>query len=171
MYSSEVEEMQTLTVSTWSNETSKVDIEFLSQYKSQYFKDKDFQWACDSCLSLKKAIKANPTKQTYCDFKPILAYYDQTYNCDSCKSDFVFSKQEQKFWYEERSFWVQSKPKHCKECRKKKRKEKEYHKRISQLKKKGENLKVEEIAELAEIYDHFGNEAKRNMYLNRIKNR
>jgi hypothetical protein len=161
--------MQTLTVKNWSNETTKVDIEFLSQYKNRLLKNKGFQWACDSCLSLKKAIKANPTKQTYCDHKPILAYYDQTYNCDSCKSDFIFSKKEQKFWYEELGFWIQSKPKHCKDCRKEKRREKEYHKRIGLLKEKEENLNVEEIAELAEIYNHFGNEAKRNMYLNILK--
>jgi len=169
VYKSEVEEMMTLTVSFWPTNTSKVDIDFLSSYKSQMFYDENFQWACDGCLKLKKATKANPANQTYCDHKPLLAYFNQKHQCESCDTIFIFSQQEQKFWYEKLGFWVQSKPKHCKECRKEKRKEKYYHKRIKELKVNSENLEVNELAELAEIYEHFGNEVKRNMYLNKLK--
>jgi len=169
VHKSEVDGMLSLQVSYWSSNKSKVDLEFLSQYKQPLFNDEHFQWACDGCLRLKKAIKGNPTKQTYCDFKPHLAYYDQKFTCDSCEAEFTFTKEEQKFWYETLGFWVQSKPKHCKECRKEKRKEKAYQKRINELKAKAENLVNEELAELAEIYEYFGNEEKRNKYLNILK--
>lgn len=128
VYKSEVEEMLTISVSYWPSNTSKVDLDFLSSYNSQLINDDDFQWACDGCLRLKNAIKANPINQTYCDHKPLLAYFDQKHLCESCDTKFLFSQQEQKFWYEKLGFWVQSKPKHCKECRKVRRIKKLYQK-------------------------------------------
>lgn len=169
VYSSDIKEMKSIPISAKQTGFDKVDLEFLSNYTHSSLHRDDHQWACDTCIEQKKAVKANPDKQTYCDHLPILAYYDQKYNCKSCEVEFIFSKEEQKFWYEELNFWVQSKPKHCKECRKLKRKEKEYHKRINELKEKETSLNAKELSELAVIYEYFGNEVKRNMYLNKLK--
>ena len=169
VYASEIENMKSLSVSLWPNKTSKVDAEYLSSYSINTFNSENFQWACDSCLVLKKAIVANPTKQTYCDYKPYLAYFDKEIECQSCGVQFTFKKEEQLFWYEKLGFWVQSRPKNCIECRRIKRKEKSYQKRIEELNSKSELLNLEELNELAQIYDYIGNEAKRNMYLNKIK--
>ncbi len=169
VYGSEVEEMKKIKIPYGANYTIKVDNDFLKTYKNSILNDKNFQWACDSCLASKRAIKGNPANQTYCDYSPYLAYFDRDFECESCESTFVFAKKEQKFWYEELKFWVQSMPKHCKSCRKEIRKEKQYHKRIAELNEKQGSLKIDELSELAVIYDHFGNEQKRNKYLNLVK--
>ncbi len=75
------------------------------------------QWACSHCLKKQKAIRAYPEAQKYLDHPPYLAYFATEIACEDCKETFVFSAQEQQYWYEELCFWVQSRPKHCKTCR------------------------------------------------------
>jgi hypothetical protein len=84
-----------------------------------------FQWACDSCLQSKRAIPANPAKQLFCDYPPYLSYFDKERTCETCGESFVFSASEQKFWYENLGFWVQSEAINCKSCRKKARENKQ----------------------------------------------
>lgn len=79
------------------------------------------RWACNYCLKTGKAIAARPEQQTYCDYPPYLAYFDWTCRCLDCQNDFVFSAREQQYWYEERKFWVQSRPIRCLACRRKAR--------------------------------------------------
>ena len=83
--------------------------------------DAKIQWACDDCLKRGRAERADISKQTFCDAPPYLAFYDTTYFCEDCGKEFVFGTSEQRYWYEELQFWVQSRPKQCKDCRKKRR--------------------------------------------------
>ena len=76
------------------------------------------QWACRRCVKSGRAIVANPVAQKFCDYPPYLAYFDVPLRCEDCGSKFVFEASEQRFWYEELKFWVQSRPKQCAACRK-----------------------------------------------------
>lgn len=76
-------------------------------------------WACEQCLSRRKAILGNPIKQKFCDCYPYYAYADEERICEECRKTYMFDKEEQKHWYEELDFWVQSRPKKCKTCYKK----------------------------------------------------
>lgn len=82
------------------------------------------QWACRYCLKSGRAIEANPVVQKFCDYPPYLAYFDVPLKCEDCGSKFLFEAKEQKFWYEELKFWVQSRPKLCAACRKLRRERK-----------------------------------------------
>ena len=76
-------------------------------------------WACDFCLERGHALLANPQKQRYCDHWPHYAYRDRKHPCSDCGESFMVEAWEQKFWYETLRFWVQSFPKCCKSCYKK----------------------------------------------------
>ena len=76
------------------------------------------QWACPICLKRSVAIRGKPWLQTWCDYPPYFAFFDVKLDCEDCKNQFVFSASEQQFWYEKLLFWVQSRPKQCKNCRK-----------------------------------------------------
>lgn len=84
-------------------------------------------WACNPCLIDGKALSAQPWLQEWGDFEPFYAYYNKDMTCADCKTDFVFSADEQRFWYEEKRFPVVSYPKHCLDCRRKRRGRKKGH--------------------------------------------
>jgi hypothetical protein len=77
---------------------------------------KIIHWACNNCIRNGKAIFADSHKQKFCDCYPYLAYFDEQRKCQQCGTKYTFDKAEQKHWYEELQFWVQSRPKSCKEC-------------------------------------------------------
>ena len=63
------------------------------------------------------SVTANPEKQNY----TVVAestYYSMKLVCDRCRQEFWFSANEQKIWYEEWGFWIDSIPKQCAYCRK-----------------------------------------------------
>ncbi|HZZ81748.1 MAG TPA: zinc-ribbon domain containing protein [Gemmataceae bacterium] len=79
------------------------------------------QWACNQCIKKGLAIMGAPALQTFCDHGPYFAYFDVELHCEDCGKQFVFSAQEQMFWYEQLKFWVQSRPKQCAACRRARR--------------------------------------------------
>lgn len=91
------------------------------EFQDSHSKHEKIHWACDNCLKNGKALLADPTKQTFVDFVPYYGYFDLPFVCDTCGKDFVFPALEQRYWYENLKFWVQSKPKNCADCRRKKR--------------------------------------------------
>ena len=62
------------------------------------------------------AIKADISKQKYC-VCPRHWYINAIFTCSRCGQDFTFSAEEQRFWYEELGFYVDSLPRQCRECR------------------------------------------------------
>ena len=62
------------------------------------------------------AAKADTSKQdfTVC---PRYWYVEVTFHCARCGEAFVFSAEEQRFWYEDLGFYVDSCAKHCPTCR------------------------------------------------------
>ncbi len=78
-------------------------------------------WACNTCLEAKRAMKADPAKQKFKACEPYYAYFDEERTCQKCQRQFVFTKEEQKHWYERLGFWVWSRPVNCKACSRKKK--------------------------------------------------
>jgi Probable zinc-ribbon domain len=71
-------------------------------------------------LDYDSAIKADVTRQVY-TVVPRYWYVDATLRCEQCGDCFRFSAHEQKAWYEDYSFYVDSFPKLCKACRRDRR--------------------------------------------------
>ncbi len=69
-------------------------------------------------LNYDSAQRADTSKQAF-TVCPRHWYIDATFRCVDCGCEFVFSREEQKFWYEERKFYVDSQPNRCAACRKK----------------------------------------------------
>ena len=67
-------------------------------------------------LDYGSAVRATPDKQN-CSICPRYWYLDATFSCTRCGSEFTFTAAEQRIWYEEYGFWIDSLPKHCLECR------------------------------------------------------
>ena len=63
-------------------------------------------------LDYKNAQRADISKQHY-TVCPRHWYVDATFACRDCGEEFVFSADEQRFWYEDRKFFIDSLPKHC----------------------------------------------------------
>ena len=66
------------------------------------------------------AVHADISKQNY-PVCPRHWYVDAETICTDCSEPFIFSASEQKFWYEDLHFWVESFPKQCPPCRKTRR--------------------------------------------------
>lgn len=61
------------------------------------------------------AIRGNPDKQNY-SVCPRHWYIDASFECESCGEEFTWTAREQKAWFEDYLFWVDSQPRHCKKC-------------------------------------------------------
>ena len=62
------------------------------------------------------AVRADISRQNFL-VCPRHWYMDASFRCVRCDNGFVFSAGEQRRWYEEKGFWIDSLPKHCLACR------------------------------------------------------
>ena len=69
------------------------------------------------------AVRGNPERQNYCHahHPPKYFYLDETNTCVQCGQEFVFTAEEQKFWYETLQFNFDSIAIRCRDCRKQRR--------------------------------------------------
>lgn len=67
-------------------------------------------------LDYATAIRAEIGKQDF-SVCPRHWYIDATFRCPRCDSNFVFTASEQQLWYETLGFWIDSRAKHCVQCR------------------------------------------------------
>lgn len=67
-------------------------------------------------------VVANPAKQHYSVF-PETVYFPMQLRCERCAALFWFTAGEQRVWYEEWGFWIDSIPLDCAECRRVRREE------------------------------------------------
>lgn len=67
-------------------------------------------------LEYSTAARADTSRQefTVC---PRHWYIDAEFACQRCGESFVFTAEEQRFWYEELKFYVDSLPQQCQPCR------------------------------------------------------
>lgn len=83
-------------------------------------------------MDYKTSQKADISKQNY-TVCPRHWYVDATFVCRDCGQEFVFKVSEQRFWYEERRFYVDSIPKACPNCRRAERTRVELRRRYDAL--------------------------------------
>ena len=67
-------------------------------------------------LDYTTAIRADVSKQN-CSICPRHWYINAAFHCARCGETFVFTNHEQKTWYEDLGFWIDSLAKHCSKCR------------------------------------------------------
>lgn len=133
------------------------------------------QWACNHCLHTRRALAGRPWLQTFCDWPPYLAYFDRTFSCEDCHNSFVFSAQEQQYWYEKLKFWVQSVPKQCPACRRERREKNEQFQllqtKLKELPEKSHLQEPQQLLAIASLYLQIGSYQKASEYVGRAKNR
>lgn len=129
------------------------------------FKD----WACIPCERKKSVLFPDYSKQNYGLGGPILFYFSKEMTCATCKKEFVFEAEDQKFWYEDLGFNDGSYPKNCLSCRKETRRQKQLHKKLGEWLNK--DLKTpEHFEEIADVYKQLGILEKAALFLARAKN-
>ncbi len=128
------------------------------------------QWACPICLKRSIAFQGKPWLQTWCDYTPYFAFFDVKLNCEDCKNKFVFSASEQQFWYEKLQFWVQSRPKQCKNCRKVRRQIKQANTELQELLKNCDRNNSIDLAKLARLYFDINSYKSGSEFLKRAIN-
>jgi hypothetical protein len=62
------------------------------------------------------AVRAETERQN-CSICPRYWYVDAVFPCARCGAEFTFTAAEQRVWYEDYGFWIDSLPKHCLACR------------------------------------------------------
>jgi hypothetical protein len=67
-------------------------------------------------VDFETAIRSNIEKQN-CSVCPRYWYIDADFECEGCGKAFTWSAAEQKAWFEDFFFWVDSSPRHCRKCR------------------------------------------------------
>jgi hypothetical protein len=83
-------------------------------------------------IDYKTALRADISKQNY-TVCPRHWYVDALFVCRECSEEFVFSATEQRFWYEDRQFFVDSLPTRCVGCRKAERNRLELRRRYDAM--------------------------------------
>lgn len=83
-------------------------------------------------LDYSTAQRGDISKQNY-SVCPRHWYVDATFVCRDCAEEFIFSASEQRFWYEDRHFWIDSLPTRCIPCRKEQRTRSNLRKRYDVL--------------------------------------
>jgi len=106
-------------------------------------------------MDYKTAERADILKQNY-TVCPRHWYINATFICRDCGKEFVFTASEQRFWYEEKQFYVDSCPKTCTTCRRSERTRLELRRRYDTviadaLGKCADEKKQEAIALICEI--------------------
>lgn len=131
----------------------------------------EIQWACPTCLETGRALKADLDRQVFCDYPPYLAYYDVTMDpCTDCGQPFVFGASEQRFWYEELQFLVQSRPKQCIPCRKKRRERNRAHQQLGEATRTLDPRDPEQLATVAQLLYQAGSQRKGREFAARARN-
>lgn len=102
-------------------------------------------------LDYATAIRGNPDKQNY-SVCPRHWYIDADFKCAGCDREFTWTAGEQKAWFEDYFFWVDSHPRHCKACMAGKRRIegllKEYDGKVAEARKRNN---IEEKRRIVEI--------------------
>jgi hypothetical protein len=105
------------------------------------------------------AIRANFEKQNF-SVCPRHWYVDAEFKCERCAREFTWTAEEQMAWFEEYFFWVDSHPRHCRECRADLRHlvdlRKEYDATVAAARDHGtlgqKNRIIEIVAELEQVF-------------------
>lgn len=129
-------------------------------------------WACDACLNGGQALRGDICQQTYGIWQPHLAYVDQHSVCRTCRKAFVFTKEEQKHWYEDLKFWVVSYAVRCCACRQALRERRatiaSAQRDIARLRAEFDPCDVEQLERLIALYELTGSHHQVAAYKRRL---
>lgn len=107
------------------------------------------------------AIRANIELQDY-SVCPRHWYIDARFRCKACENEFLWPAEEQKTWFEEFGFYVDSRPTLCRECRARRRDalelRRDYDAQVSHARSHGgreEKIRIIEIVD--ELENYWGN--------------
>lgn len=67
-------------------------------------------------VDLSRHLRADQQRQ-HCLVLPEEWYVEATFVCTRCTQRFAFTPEEQRHWYEELGFWIDSVPRQCAPCR------------------------------------------------------
>jgi hypothetical protein len=135
-----------------------------------YARNSYVAWACDTCIDSGKALAATAIHQNMGNSYglPYFAYIDQQKQCETCKTSFLFSKEEQLYWYEDLNFPVYADAINCKNCRKTIRDENAETTKLSQLISNLDASDVKELEAIITIFIKWDNTDKARFYLSFI---
>ena len=103
-------------------------------------------------LDYSSAVKADIIKQSYL-VCPRHWYIDAVVECSNCHEHFKWTKEEQKHWFEEYRFWVDSHPKKCKKCYQLKLVKAKYDSDIARIRQSGSKDEMTEMVKMIEILE------------------
>jgi len=128
------------------------------------------RWSCDKCLVDGKSIMANPEKQNYTGFVfPYLVYFDIERICKACKSEYIYTKEEQRFWYEDISGFVWSRASKCIDCRKLDQSYRRINTKLSYLINCLDESDKDSLIEIIELYLKLEKTEKAKFYFSKLK--
>ena len=127
-------------------------------------------WACDACVESGRADRAKPWLQQYCCDSPRFAYFDTEKTCRACGGLFVFSKEEQRRWYEDFKLPPSAEPVDCRSCRLAKKAQKDAASKLGGALKDLDPRNPEKLTEIAALYLVIGRPRKAAEFLRRAKN-
>ena len=112
-------------------------------------------------IDYETAVRGNPKKQNF-SVCPRNWYVDVDFKCVECRQEFTWTTSEQKVWFEDYFFWIDSSPKHCKKCGANRRRlasmRKEYDSTVRAAREDGSLKAKTRIVELVtELELAFGN--------------
>lgn len=128
------------------------------------------EWACDLCITKRRAVQANPKMQTYGYGAPYFAYVDRQYVCAECKRSFTFSAKEQRHWYEELKFYHNAYPQECVDCRRKQHEQVRLSRQLSEALHSLDDRDSRQMFAIAQIYEQMSNSEKAVLFYRRAKN-
>lgn len=126
------------------------------------------RWACDICIKSNKIILARPEIQDY-SFHPYFVYLDIDRKCNTCNRDYIYTKEEQQFWYEElgKNYW--SRANNCLECRLEKRDGNSENNRLSRLIANLDENSIESLKKVIETYLEMQKVDKAKFYMSKLR--
>jgi hypothetical protein len=112
-------------------------------------------------VNYKTAVRADTDKQN-CSICPRYWYVETIFPCARCGAEFSFSAAEQRAWYEDYGFWVDSLPRHCLACRRDLRNLKavrqEYDQSVAHALQRGDLESKKRLARVIDQLYEFGGE-------------
>lgn len=109
-------------------------------------------------LDYSTAVRANFHAQDY-TVAPRFWYVDARFRCSSCKTEFVWSADEQKTWFETYRFYVDTFPTRCRDCRASRRRAvrlgQEYAAKVAQARSHGTSELKQRIVEIIDELEAY----------------
>jgi hypothetical protein len=140
----------------------------------RWARDGRIRWACQGCIDAGRAILADPNRQVRFDDVYCPVYRDLSLTCADCGADFVNTAEEQRVWYEEYRMRMTAGPgipRLCRSCRYDKRQRRRAMHALQARLRDYDPLRVDDLLEIAALYEAVGAADKAALFRRRAKNR